>query len=406
MYLALCTAALGLSALVARLARGGPVHPALLWSVAWFLAAAASQGGLVRLQPIPLGSQLVLGLGVLSFPLGCLVALAMAGRGTPEPARPARFPPVVLLGLAALAFAGFALQLYLFSQKASLLVYLATPERVETIGFQLPGVGYLNLVHIVLPALLLLQARRAGGAAGAWRLLALLSLLTTPFAGNKSYFMQAALGAAVALLLDLPRIGTRRLVVSGVSAAALLLGFFAFYDHHFKEESGGLVDAGVVRIDRDLAFLGRPLLYFAGPSAAFGPFTQFHDDVYHGRASFRPVSKLVSRMEPMRIPPMNAAYYGIPMPFNTYTAFREPWSDAREAGVVAFGFSLGLASQFLWVHARRRRSPPLLALCGFVGAALLFSPFVGFLVNPKSAFFALLLLGLHQLARQPGGEVS
>ena len=277
------------------------------------------------------------------------------------------------------------------------MVYLLAPERVERLGFQLPVVGYLNLLNIILPMLFVLQAKRTDKRAGFWLVLAVVSLLTTPFAGIKSYFVQSALGIGVVLLYDTGRVRISQLAIAGGIVTLVILGYFAFYNSYFKEDTASYVESGTVNVPKNFGFLGRPLLYVAGPISTFGAFARFQDELFWGKATLLPLSRVAGAFEPVHIPSKNGKVYSIPVSFNTYTLFRESYEDARELGILLFGFVLGVLTQALYFQMRAHPSIFMVSACSYVTVALVLGPFGSFLTTPKAAYFLILLLVLHQM---------
>jgi hypothetical protein len=307
------------------------------------------------------------------------------------------------VGLAVLGFGGFGVLLWSLNQQVSLWVYWIAPQRAEELGFQRPGLGYLNLLHIVLPALLALQGRRSRGLSRTlWYGAAGLSLMTTPFAGIKAYLVQSILTLTAALFYDARRIRTRTYVVGAAATFVAVAGTFVLYDLMTGDRHGGLVGQGTVDVPRVMEPLARPLVYATGPLAAFGSLMRFQDEIYQGRATLRSASRLTAAFEPVSMPPAPGVYYAVPVPFNTYTVFREAYEDAREAGVVILSFLMGLVVQGLFLWMRAAPSTPRVVLVGYVTTAQILSPFAGFLFAPQAVFFVVLLVGLDTVTAAHG----
>lgn len=370
-----------------------PVTPVVVVLGAWLLCVAAYESGVVNLYGLEWDEVTMLGLGLASFVLGCLLASAPRSSEALALRRPLGLWPI--LSLATVAFGGFAYLLYSLSRKVNLIVYMVAPEWVEELGFQARGVGYLNLLHIVLPALLFVQSQRVDSHSWMWKLLGVASLLTTPFAGIKSYFTQSLVCLLLAILFDSGRAALQRSLRVGAIGLVVVIGYFAFYDYYFKDGTRDYIGSGIVELPRSFEALARPLIYVTGPISTFGPFTRFEDSLYSGRASLRGAAKAIALYEPVDIPPHNAVRYAIPADFNTYTGFREAFEDFREAGMILIPFLTGLLVQFGYVRARITPTVPLTVLAAYLAMTQALSPFGGFLSRPMSIYFVVVLVSLH-----------
>ncbi len=380
---------------------GDMATPLSVYAVAWSLLVLAFLANWVEYDAIADRTWWAIGLSASSFMLGgWTVALsARAYRAAQPQAAPNRPRELalrrILWAFLALGLIGCLLQVRHLENTMGLSTLWEDPVTARERHSNVKYWGYLNLLNVVSPMLVVLYViyfRRIR----VWMLLnlavALTSALLTTDRTRFFYTVIWALFAGIYATGGFRWTRNKLLVLGGTTT--LLLAFFVFigdfYERHYLERY-----PEYIHFAPPFEPLVEPYIYLTGSIPALNALLADHNPMYQGKFSFSPLVKLWTLVDPeVKTVPLQGKLYFVPMELNTYSYLQQFYQDWGWWGIVLGPYLCGLLSLFCYQAYLRKPGFTQIYLTSLLAFCCAISIFVNMFTQEATWFFALVGLGL------------
>lgn len=380
---------------------GDLATPLSIYAVAWSLLVLSFQAGLVDYDAIADRTWWAIGLSTAGFMLGgWTVALSALARQAPfQPYASGRPREIALRRIIwvflALGLIGCLLQVRHLEATMGLSTLWEDPVAARESHSNVKYWGYLNLLNVVSPMLVVLYAvyfRRIR----AWMVLslalALTSALLTTDRTRFFYMVLWALFAGIYASGGFRWTRAKLLVLGGT--LTLLLAFFVFigdfYERRYLERY-----PEYIHFAHPFESLVEPYIYLTGSIPALNALLADENPLYQGKFSFSPLVKLWTLVDPeVTTVPLQGKLYFVPMELNTYSYLQQFYQDWGWWGIMLGPYLCGLLSQLLYQAYLRKRGFTEIYLTSLIAFCCAISIFVNMFTQEATWFFAVLGLGL------------
>lgn len=344
-----------------------PLHPAQIWAVVWAIAVGAYS---LRLLPyVNLGTlaQALIGGASLGFIGGALAGERLGEKalvpsfarrlGTGEAST--RLAAKIALGATALGLCAFLAQAARdFGLRAAFVSSPLVRQAVQTGGFSVT----IKYVYAALAAAALCGACAATGAhRRLWAAAAAGAVLSTYFTTGRATVVVATAAALCAHALARPRLPSKRSLVLGAGAVALVAAAIftiggSLIGKTFADSELASIDSVFVRHSQ-LRSAALPYEYLSAPVAAFAVETSIAGQLPRadGCAEFGYLCSVLRHLGLDARPlPSVRPFTARPLKWNTYTSLDGPLLDGGAWLVVPAAVLAGILLGAIWSAARRR----------------------------------------------------